>query len=144
MKANKLIFILLLFGNVFSCMSDQIIHAYVVVKPNSDEFAINAWRPVIRITYKVTVDKVIAVTAGLVDEYNDCKISDKNNWVCQYTDDLGINKFGFENGKYWKDPSWGGDIKYVSRWEYNVIRCKWYQHYEGKFKGLSTCLQTII
>ena len=88
-----------------------------------------------RVTFRVSENKVVSEVASLVDEYEDCEISNKNNWQCRYTDGTGMNRFGFIGGKYWEEPGWGENIKHVSRWEYNLIRCKWYQSDNGNLKG---------
>ena len=129
--------------NLMACSNDKTVYAYVVVKPTV-ESAISEWRPVMRVTYRVGEDRVITEVAGILDEYQDCTIQNKNNWQCQYEDDRGYNKFGFTDGEYWDQPGWGEDIKHVSRWEYNMIRCKWYQRDNGNFKGMVSCLKTYI
>ena len=144
MKVQTILIAVIIFICVCSCSNDQIIYAYVVTKPMPEENNVSEWRPVIRVTFRVYESKVISEVAGVVDEYDDCTISNKNNWECQYSDGMGNNRFGFAAGKYWKDPDWGDDIKYVSRWEYNLIRCKWFQSDNGKFKGTAACLQTFI
>ena len=128
--------------STYSCSNDQTVYGYVVTKPEKSDVSI--WRPVMRVTFRIAEDKIISEVAGLLDEYQNCTITNKNNWECQYDDDRGINKFGFDKGVYWNEPGWGNDIKYVSRWEYNLIRCKWYQHNSGTFKGTVECLQTYI
>ena len=126
---------------VFSaCSTDQTVYGYVVTKVEQSD----AWQPVMRVTFRVHEDKVISEVAGLLDEYQDCTIDDKHNWECRYQDDRGINKFGFTKGEYWNTPGWGSDIKYVSRWEYNLIRCKWYRQNSGALKGTKECLRTYI
>ncbi len=135
---------LLTFAGITSCDDGQIIYAYVVVKPVPEQNDVSEWRPVMRVTFRVGKNKVISEVASLVDEYEDCTILNKKNWECQYIDGTGDNKFGFIDGKYWKEPGWGDDIKYVSRWKYNHIRCKWHQFENGKFKGVAKCLQTFI
>ena len=130
--------------SVCGCSDNQLVYAYIVAKPDAGQETISKWRPVMRVIYRVGENKVISDVAGCLVEYQECKILDKNNWECQYKDGTGSNRFGFVNGKYWKNPNWGDDIRYVSRWEYNRIRCKWYQHDNGKFKGMVSCLQTYI
>ena len=129
---------------VFGCDNDQVIYAYIVAKPTQEQSKVNEWQPVLRVTYRVGDTKVISEVAGLLDEFKNCNISNKKNWECQYQDGRGINRFGFKNGKFWEDPGWGDRIKHVTRWEYNMIRCKWYQTFEGKFKGIASCLKTYI
>jgi hypothetical protein len=124
------------------CSNDQVVYAYVVTKSISEENKRNEWRPVMRVAFLVGEKKVMTEVAGLLDEYESCSIINKNNWECQYTDGAGRNRFGFNEGKYWKDPVWSDDIKYVSRWQYNVIRCNWYQFDNGKIKGTASCLRT--
>lgn len=141
-KATVLCCILLLI-TIAACSSDQTVYGYVVVT-KSEQKDTKLWQPVMRVTFRVSADKVISEVAGLLDEYQNCTIKDKNNWVCRYSDDRGLNSFGFKGGIYWNKPGWGSDIKYVSRWEYNVIRCKWYQRSSGAFKGTMECLQTYI
>ena len=127
MSVRNLLITILLPTSICSCSNDQVVYAYVVTKPIPEQNDVNEWRPVMQVTFRVGEKKVVTEVASLVDEYNDCTIQNKNNWECRYTDGTGNNRFGFIHGKYWKDPGWGDDIKYVSRWEYNLIRCKWYQ-----------------
>ena len=97
-----------------------------------------------RVAYRIADYKVISEVANVIDEYDDCKILNKNNWECQYTDGTGKNTFGFKNGKFWEKPGWGSNIKHVSRLNYNYIRCKWYQNDFGMLKGTYLCLKTFI
>ncbi len=129
---------------VSACYQEQVKHGYVVVKSTSEYQHIHEFRPVIRVTYRIQQSVVISELAGLVEEYKDCEIIDLNNWECRYNDGTGFNKFGFTSGVYWKTPVRDKDIQYVSRWQYNVIRCKWYLHYNGVFKGLTSCVKTYI
>jgi len=129
---------------IIACSNDCIVYSYVVVKPTVEDSTVNEWCPVMRVTYRVGENTVISEVASLVDEYEDCSIKNKNNWQCQYEDGTGKNKFGFEGGSYWQAPSWSDDVRHVSRWEYNVIRCKWFQHDSGRVKGIVSCLQTYI
>ena len=140
----SLLMAILLLIFLCNCSNDQLVYAYVVTKPIPEQNDVDTWRPVMRVTFRVGKNKVVTEVASLMDEYNDCTIQNKNNWQCQYVDGTGNNTFGFVDGKYWKDPGWGDDIKYVSRWEYNLIRCKWHQFESGKFKGTASCLQTFI
>lgn len=130
--------------SITACDSDSVIHAYVVVKSEPEYLQIDDMRPLIRVTYRIDGSEIISELAGLVEEYEECKITNINNWQCKYTDDTGINQFGFTKGKYWKNPITDASIKYVSRWEYNIIRCKWYLHYRGTLNGLTTCIKTYI
>ena len=116
----------------------------MVAKPTPKQIDVHEWRPVMRVTFRVGENKVISEVAGLLDEYRDCKVLDRKNWECQYTDGTGSNSFGFIDGKYWKKPGWGKNIRYVSRWEYNLIRCKWFQYNQGKLRGMALCIQTFI
>ena len=139
--------LLIVFLSVFcviACNNDQVVFSYVVVKPTVEDRVFNEWRPVMKVTYRVGENTVISEVANLLDEYKNCSIKDINNWQCQYEDGTGENKFGFNGGKFWKVPVLGEDIRYVSRWEYNVIRCKWFQYNSGRFKGMASCLQTYI
>jgi len=129
---------------VIACSNDRIVYSYVVVKTAVEDDVINEWRPVMRVTYRVGENSVISEVAGLLDKYEGCSIKDKNNWQCQYEDGTGKNIFGFNDGRYWKAPSIGEDVRHVLRWEYNVIRCKLFQHDSGRFKGIVSCLQTFI
>ncbi len=129
---------------VIACNNEQIVFSYVVVKPTVEDSVVNEWRPVMKVAYRVGENTVISEVANLLDEYKNCSIKDKNNWQCQYEDGTGKNKFGFNEGEYWKAPVLGEDVRYVSRWEYNVIRCKWFQYDSGKLKGMVSCLQTYI
>ena len=129
---------------ICGCSNDQTVYAYMVVKNMSEEKKVNKWRPVLRIGYRVGENKVMSEVAGLLDEYQNCKISNRNNWECQYEDGTGLNKFGFKKGRYWQAPMQDENAKYVSRWEYNVIRCKWHQIEKGKLKGLASCFRTYI
>ena len=141
---KNILFVVMVAIFITACSNDQTVYAYVVVKPTHEDAAVSEWRPVMRVTYRISDNNVISEVAGLLDEYQDCTVQDKYNWECRYQDDRGDNFFGFKDGKYWDQPGWGDDIKHVSRWEYNKIRCKWYQHDNGKFKGIMSCLQTYI
>ena len=136
----KFFIISAMFIFICACSTDQTVYGYVVTKIEQSDI----WQPVMRVTFRVGEDKVISEVAGLLDEYQDCSIKNKNNWECRYQDDRGINKFGFTKGKYWNLPGWGNEIRYVSRWEYNLIRCKWYRQNSGVFKGTAECLRTFI
>ncbi len=125
---------------ICACGADQTVYGYVVTKIEQSD----GWQPVMRVTFRVGEDKVISEVAGLLDEYQDCTIENKHNWECRYQDGRGANKFGFTKGKYWNTPGWGSDIRYVSRWEYNLIRCKWYRQNSGTFNGTKECLRTFI
>ena len=129
---------------LIACNNNQTVYSYVVVKPTIEDQMISKWRPVMRVIYHVKENIVISEVAGLLDEYHDCTIQDKYNWECNYKDDRGENTFGFNDGNYWYKPDWGDDVKHVSRWEYNMIRCKWYQHDKGKVKGMISCMKTYI
>lgn len=129
---------------VIACGNDHIVYSYVVVESVVEDSATKEWRPVMRVTYQVGENEVISEVAGLLDKYEGCSIKDKNNWQCNYEDGTGKNIFGFNDGRYWKAPSLGEDVRHVSRWEYNVIRCKLFQHDSGRFKGIASCLQTYI
>lgn len=129
---------------LIACGNDRIVYSYVVVKPTAEEIMVYEWRPVMRVAYRVGENTVISEVAGLLDEYKDCSIKNINNWQCQYKDGTGKNIFGFNDGRYWQAPGWGSDIRHVSRWEYNVIRCKWFQHDNGRVAGIASCLQTYI
>ena len=144
MNIRNLLFVAISIISICGCSNDELVYAYIVVKPDPEQKTISEWRPVMRVIYRVGENKVISDVAGCLDEYEECTISDKNNWKCQYEDGTGSNRFGFVDGRYWKIPNWGDDIRYVSRWEYNMIRCKWYQHDNGKFKGMVSCLRTYI
>ena len=144
MKLHKLLIVVLLITCFCSCKNDQAVHAYMVAKPTPKQINVHNWRPVMRVTFRVSESKVISEVAGLLDEYEDCNVLDRNNWECHYTDGTGSNRFGFIDGKYWKNPGWDNNIKYVSRWEYNLIRCKWFQYNKGKLRGTVLCLKTFI
>ena len=127
-----------------ACSNEHVTYAYVVVKSTLDEREVSEWRPVMRVIYRVGESSVISEVAGLLNEYENCEIESTNNWHCQYEDGTGHNKFGFKNGKYWQEPGWNGEIKHVSRWNYNLIRCKWYQFEKGKVEGIRSCLMSYI
>ena len=144
MKAYKLLISVLFLVGICGCSNDQAVYAYVVSKSTPKQTDMNTWRPVMRVAYRVSESKVVSDVAGCLDEFQICSIYDKYNWECEYEDGTGINRFGFLDGKYWKDPGWGDNIKYVSRWEYNLIRCKWHQFDNGIIRGTASCLQTFI
>jgi len=127
-----------------ACYSENVVHAYMIVKTNPEYSHVHDWRPVIQVTYSINGDEVISKLAGLVEVYKGCEIINIGNWECHYTDGTGFNKFGFSDRKYWKIPASDENVKYVSRWKYNVIRCKWYLHYNGVYKGILSCLKTYI
>ena len=65
MKA-RIVFIILLLCitiTICSCGKDQIIYAYVVAKPLPEQSDISEWRPVMRVTYRVSNNKVISEVA---------------------------------------------------------------------------------
>ena len=144
MKIHNILIITIICIGMYSCSNEPVVYAYVVTKQLDEQDNVGDWQPLMRVTFRVGENKVISEIASLVDEYGNCTITDRHNWECQYTDGRGMNKFGFKSGDYWKEPDWGENIKYVSRWEYNVIRCKWYQQDEGKFNGLASCFRTFI
>ncbi len=144
MKNIYHIVVVILCLNMIACNSNSVIHAYVVVQSGPEYIQIDDMRPVIRVTYRIEGSEIISELAGLVEEYEECNIINIKNWQCQYSDGTGINQFGFTKGKYWKSPITDASIKYVSRWEYNIIRCKWYQYYRGMLEGLSSCVKTYI
>ena len=129
---------------LIACDNDQVVYSYVVVKPNIEDSMVNEWRPVMRVTYRVGESTVVSEVAGLLDEYKNCSIHDLYNWQCKYEDDTGENTFGFKDATYYRSPSWGSDVRHVSRWEYNLIRCKWFQHDNGRVAGMAACLKTYI
>lgn len=141
---KKLFITLILTLFIQTCSNERNAYAYVVVKSSPEEREISEWRPVMRVIYRVGDATVISEVAGLLDEYDNCEIENIDNWHCQYEDGTGQNKFGFKNGKYWQEPGWDGEIKHVSRWSYNLIRCKWFQNEKGKFEGIKSCLATYI
>ena len=141
---KRVLLVIIMMNFMVACESDQTVYAYVVVKPTEEDSVVSEWRPVMRVAYHVDKNKVISEVAGLLDEYHDCNVEDKNNWECSYEDDMGNNSFGFKDGMYWDQPGWGEDVKHVSRWEFNKIRCKWYQYDNGRFKGMFSCLRTYI
>ena len=130
--------------SISGCINNQSVYAYIVAKPIPKQSDVSDWRPVMRVSFRVSEDKVISEVANIIDEYEECTILNKKNWECQYIDGTGSNKFGFIDGKYWENPGWGDNIKYVSRLEYNLIRCKWFQFEYGNLKGTVLCLQTFI
>ena len=140
-KIFTLIFILTC---IYSCSNNQDVYAYIVAKPTSKHSSVSDWRPVMRVTYRIKDKKVISEVANVVDEFENCEIKNVQNWECQYIDGTGQNNFGFTNGQFWQRPGWGENIKYVSRWKYNLIRCKWYQFDNGAFKGTALCLKTFV
>ena len=144
MNADKLFVVIILIINICGCNNEHAVYAYMVSKPIPKQSDVSEWRPVMRVAFRIDGDKVISEVANVIDEYDNCTILNTNNWECQYTDGTGRNRFGFIDGKYWKKPYWDNNIKYVSRWEYNLIRCKWIQHSNGKLKGIILCLHTFI
>ena len=146
MKLNLIVRLLIIYILVLisGCSNTNEIYTYVVVKSNSDEKVVSEWRPVMRVIYRVGEKSVISEVAGLLDEYQNCAIENKSNWHCEYEDGTGHNKFGFKKGVFWQEPGWDGEIDHVSRWDFNVIRCKWYQYEKGKFDGIKTCLKTFV
>jgi len=129
---------------LIGCSNDRIIHAYVVVKSNVQDNTVDEWQPVMKVTYRVGENTVISEVAGLLDKYEDCSVKNIYNWQCEYEDGTGKNAFGFSKASYWRSPSPEEDIRHVSRWEYNLIRCKWFQHDYGRVAGISACLKTYI
>ncbi len=143
-KMRILLIIIVSITSFYGCSQENETYVYVVVKPDVEESNVSEWRPVMRVTYRIFEDTVVSEVAGLLDEYKNCIIKNKNNWQCQYEDGTGSNRFGFKSGQYYESPGWGDAIRHVSRWEYNLIRCKWYQHDSGKLEGAVSCLKTYI
>jgi len=142
--ARILLITILSIVSVYGCDNPQTAHDYVVVKSAPEQLDISNWRPVMNVTYQIKEKSVISEVGGQLDEYHDCEIKNNRNWQCQYEDGVGKNIFGFKDGKYFSAPGWGNEIKHVSRWEYNLIRCRWYRHDNGYLKGMASCLQTYI
>ena len=71
--------------------------------------------------YKISGNYIIRKTAGFVPKHENCTIFDIDNWVCG---PHGKKGFGFMEGKFFENPK-GDDTRIVSRFQYNVIGCKY-------------------
>ena len=74
--------------------------------------------------YRIGESSVVTKVGSFVEKYNDCAILTVDDWKCTYPDKSG--SFGFRDGEFWRYPNDGWeDIKTISRFQYNVISCKW-------------------
>lgn len=84
--------------------------------------------------YKISGDKVISKIGSFVNEYDDCKIFDVENWSCTFSDESAT--FGAVGGAYFNrsnttkfphlaDPLYRDGIT-VSRWRVVLTHCEWH------------------
>lgn len=121
------------------CGDDRTITAYPLKNVDPKTSYGHEWLPLNPTIYLVGEKQVVSKTVGLLAEYHKCTILSPRNWECSYSD--GSGRFGFRDGEYWEVPVWGG-VEYVSRLEYNWVRCKWAFHdkHEGYFWGAVRCV----
>lgn len=99
--------------------------------------------------YKVSGNKVISKIGSFVNEYDNCKVFDVENWSCTFDDESAT--FGAANGMYFNklnttkfphlaDPLWRDGIT-VSRWRVVLTTCQW--HFaDGALQGVVGCAIT--
>lgn len=124
---------------IICCDDRQAVTVYTVSKVNPKESYGHEWLPLNPTIYKIDNGQVIANTEGFLRKYQDCVVLSVSDWECRYSDDSG--RFGFRDGEYWVFPV-QSDIKIVSRWKYNMIRCEWAinDRTDGRFWGTVRCL----
>ena len=124
---------------VAACGDDRIVTAYPLMKVDPKTSFNHEWLPMNPTTYRVSENKVVSNTIGFLRETRDCTVWTANEWECRYSD--GSGTFGFRDGTYWENPQRKG-LKYVSRFEYNLVRCKWSINdpHEGLFWGTVSCI----
>jgi len=134
-----LIAILFLFGVLVGCRDDSMVTEYPLLKVNPKKSYGHEWLTLNPTTYRIGDDSVTSETAGILTKHEKCVILSPDNWECQYSD--GSGRFGFRDGTFWAEPT-TANIKYVSRFKYNCVRCEWafQDKYEGKFWGSIRCI----
>jgi hypothetical protein len=95
------------------------------------------WLPLNPTKYSRQGNSIVSLTVGMTERYDDCAISDMDNWSCSYGD--GSGSFGFMNGGFYEYPVTTDQYFFVSRWAYNKERCGWHQYDYGPFWGLVSC-----
>ena len=94
--------------------------------------------------YKVSGDKIIKKLGPFVNEYDQCKVFDVENWSCKFSDESAT--FGAVEGVYFtrsnttKFPHLSGfaDSTTVSRWKWISVQCEWYLG-DGPIGGILGC-----
>ena len=86
------------------------------------------WIPLNPSTYRISASgEVVKEILGSVTKYEDCAVLDARNWKCTYSK-RSSDSFGMRDGSFWTLPtaleSAGWEIQYVSRLEYNLVRCQ--------------------
>jgi len=124
---------------VASCGDDGTATSYALQKVDPKFSYGHDWLPLNPATYLISKNKVVRKIAGSLKDFEDCTVFTVNDWECRYSD--GSGTFGFRNGTYWALPK-QEDIKLVSRFEYNRVRCEWSidDPYEGIFWGIVSCV----
>lgn len=99
--------------------------------------------------YKVSGDKVISKVNTYVNEYDDCKVFNVENWSCTFDDESAT--FGAIDGVYFNRPNTTKfpdlanplyqDGITVSRWRLVLTNCEW--HFaDGALQGVVGCAIT--
>jgi hypothetical protein len=81
--------------------------------------------------YRVRDDSVVRRTGDFVDEYDNCKVFDKENWACIFSDESGT--FGAKQGEYFDESNLEkfphlesyGKSETISRFGYILLKCRW-------------------
>jgi hypothetical protein len=122
-----------------ACGDDRIVTVYSLKKVDPQKSYGHEWLCLNPTTYHIGEDKVVSSIVGNLKEYRKCTILSPRDWECSYSD--GSGRFGFRNGEYWESPVWN-DVKHVSRFEYNRVRCEWAINSEidGYFWGAVRCV----
>ena len=120
-KMKPLNAVLVLFLLV-ACGDDQTVTGYSLQKVNSAKNYGHDWLPLNPSTFTVRERTVVSNTIGSLSKYKDCIIQSPEDWECRYSD--GSGRVGFRGGDYWLSPLHKGR-RIVTRWEYNIVRCKW-------------------
>jgi hypothetical protein len=135
----QLIAILFFISLLTTCGDSRLVTEYPLKKVDPKENQGIEWLPLNPTTYRIDNNIVISETLGLLAKYEECKALSLDNWECKYSD--GSGSFGFKNGEFWRIPAFR-DIKVVSRFEYNCIRCEWAlkDTHEGMLWGAARCI----
>lgn len=136
---TSLLFLISIVILLTACGNSDIITVYSLKKVNPKKNYGHKWLPLSRTTYRIKNNIVVSDTGGMLAKYENCIIMSPDNWECHYVD--GSGSFGFRDGEFWRMPEWD-DIKTVSSFEYNRVRCEWAleDKDEGIFWGIVRCI----
>lgn len=81
--------------------------------------------------YRIANDKVVEKIGVFINEYENCKIFDTENWNCHYSDKSA--EFGVKQGEYFMSLNFHdfphlasyGNQRTTSRFEYVMRDCQW-------------------